>query len=155
MPLDLATTKLLKDSIYFERAHNLSEKNFSYNLISVSVFRNIFWTYQLDNSKVIRRKMNAWNSCKFSKKTTCEWHQLWLFHDGGCYHIETSPLICSANQWAGFYMITASIMKELSKFNVLSWSLSGSLGTSSIHYSSVFITAFGKSTFCLIFGDEL
>ena len=37
-----------------------------------------------------------------------------LFHDGGCYHIETSPLICSANQWTGFYMITASIMKELS-----------------------------------------
>ena len=28
---------------------------------------------------------------------------------GGCYHIETSPLICSANQWTGFYMITASV----------------------------------------------
>ena len=25
-----------------------------------------------------------------------------LFHDGGCYHIETSPLICRANQWTGF-----------------------------------------------------
>ena len=36
-----------------------------------------------------------------------------LFHDGGCYHIETSPLICGANQWTGFYMITASIVKEL------------------------------------------
>ena len=36
-----------------------------------------------------------------------------LFHDGGRYHIETSPLICGANQWTGFYMITASIMKEL------------------------------------------
>ena len=36
-----------------------------------------------------------------------------FFHDGGRYHIETSPLICSANQWAGFYMITASVMKEL------------------------------------------
>ena len=35
-----------------------------------------------------------------------------LFHDGGRYHIETSPLICSANQWTGFYMITASAMKE-------------------------------------------
>ena len=34
-----------------------------------------------------------------------------LFH--GRYHIDTSPLICSANQWTGFYMITASIMKEL------------------------------------------
>ena len=38
-----------------------------------------------------------------------------LFLDGGRYHIETSPspLICSANQWTGFYMITASVMKEL------------------------------------------
>ena len=25
----------------------------------------------------------------------------------------TSPLICSANQWTGFYMIAASVMKEL------------------------------------------
>ena len=36
-----------------------------------------------------------------------------LFHDGGRYHIETSPLTCSANQRTGFYMISASIMKEL------------------------------------------
>ena len=35
------------------------------------------------------------------------------FHDGGRYHIETSPLICSANQWTGFYTIMASVMKEL------------------------------------------
>ena len=35
------------------------------------------------------------------------------FHDGGRYHIETSPLIFRANQWTGFYMITASAMKEL------------------------------------------
>ena len=27
-------------------------------------------------------------------------------HDGGRYHIETSPFICRANQWPGFYMIT-------------------------------------------------
>ena len=35
---------------------------------------------------------------------------MWLypFHDGGRYHIEASRLICGANQWAGFYMITAS-----------------------------------------------
>ena len=36
-----------------------------------------------------------------------------LFHDGGSYHIETSPLICRANQWTGFYMIGTSAMKEL------------------------------------------
>ena len=41
-----------------------------------------------------------------------ERHQ--LFHDGGCYHIESSPLICSANLLrASFYMITASVIKEL------------------------------------------
>ena len=38
---------------------------------------------------------------------------IYLFHDGGRYHIETSPLICRANQWTVFYMITASVMKEL------------------------------------------
>ena len=37
------------------------------------------------------------------------------FQDGGRYHIETSPLICRANQWTGFYMITASVLKELSE----------------------------------------
>ena len=40
--------------------------------------------------------------------------RIYLFHDGGHY-IETSPLICCANQWTGFYMITASVMKELRK----------------------------------------
>ena len=29
------------------------------------------------------------------------------------FHIETSPLICSANQCTGFYMITVSVLKEL------------------------------------------
>ena len=29
--------------------------------------------------------------------------------------METRPLIWSADQWIGFYMITASVMKELSK----------------------------------------
>ena len=32
------------------------------------------------------------------------------------YHIETSPLICFANQWTGFYMISASVVKELMVF---------------------------------------
>ena len=33
-------------------------------------------------------------------------------HDRGLYHLETSPLICSANQRTGFYMIGTSVMKE-------------------------------------------
>ena len=35
------------------------------------------------------------------------------FHVGGRYHIETSPLLCKANQWTGFYMISASVVKTL------------------------------------------
>ena len=31
--------------------------------------------------------------------------------------METSPLTCSANQWTGFYMTTASVMKELSSYS--------------------------------------
>ena len=45
------------------------------------------------------------------------WMRLKLFHDGGRYHRETSPLICSANQWNGFYMITASVMKEINSWS--------------------------------------
>ena len=37
---------------------------------------------------------------------------VYLFQDVGLYHIETSPLICSANQWTGFYIIGTSVMKE-------------------------------------------
>ena len=36
-----------------------------------------------------------------------------LFHDGGLYHIQTSPLICSGKQWTAFYMKETSAMKEL------------------------------------------
>ena len=38
---------------------------------------------------------------------------LTLFHGGGPCHIETSSLICSANQWIGFYMIGITVLKEL------------------------------------------
>ena len=35
------------------------------------------------------------------------------FHDGGSYHIETSLLICTANQGTGFYTIGTSVVKEV------------------------------------------
>ena len=40
--------------------------------------------------------------------------QVSIFYDGGPYHIETSPLICFADQWTGFYVKGTSNMKELS-----------------------------------------
>ena len=60
-----------------------------------------------------------WQKYKFKMK--CKWFtnmSLWwkwqyqLFHYGGPYLIETNPLIYSGNQWTGFYMIRASIVKE-------------------------------------------
>ena len=37
----------------------------------------------------------------------------YLFHDSGPYQRETSSLTCTANQQTGFYVIGASVMKEL------------------------------------------
>ena len=36
-----------------------------------------------------------------------------LFYDEGSSGIETGPLICSANQWTGFFMIETSVIEEL------------------------------------------
>ena len=36
-----------------------------------------------------------------------------FFHNKGLYHKETSPLICRANKWTGFYTIGTSVTKEL------------------------------------------
>ena len=33
--------------------------------------------------------------------------------DGGRFYIETSPLICCAKQWTGFFMLGISVMKKL------------------------------------------
>ena len=37
---------------------------------------------------------------------------------GGLYHIETSPLTCTADQWTGFYMIGTSIWISISWLSV-------------------------------------
>ena len=55
----------------------------------------------------------------------------------GPSHIETSPLICSANQWTGFYMVTALAMKELS---LQSQSLLKSVETSPLRQYHTFLT---------------
>ena len=53
--------------------------------------------------------MVAINDKNFEDSRSCKIN----FLDRGPYHIETSPLICKANQWTSFYMIVASVMKEL------------------------------------------
>ena len=42
------------------------------------------------------------------------WKDLLNSFDGGPYHIETSSLICWANQWTCFYMIETSVKKVTS-----------------------------------------
>ena len=43
-------------------------------------------------------------------------YNCYLFPDGGLYHIETSTLICFANQWTCFYVTGTSVMTELTIF---------------------------------------
>ena len=91
------------------------------------------WDHSFNNVHRIFRKTNTFNSLIRTQHIT-GWEILvfrkilrtcQLFHDGGRYHIETSPLICSANQWTGFYMITASVMKELEWMNTLKAEFNG------------------------------
>ena len=55
------------------------------------------------NTKCNGKKKNRHDSINYLK----------FCNDGGRYHIETSPLIFRTNQWTGFYMISASVMKDL------------------------------------------
>ena len=56
----------------------------------------------------------------------CYFESVQLLHVGGPYHIETSPWICKANQLTGFYITGTSIMKELTKFWLISQPLTHS-----------------------------
>ena len=81
---------------------------------SISQCDQVFLTNFVSfTDKILHGKLHCW----------CHRSSYWLqieffnffkiFHYGGPYHIETSPLICRANQWTGFYMIRTSVMKEL------------------------------------------
>ena len=37
----------------------------------------------------------------------------YFLYDGVFYHIETSPLVCRANQWTGFFTTGTTAMKDL------------------------------------------
>ena len=67
------------------------------------------WKYKWRNVIHFTRIKPQW-LLRFVKDT---FNMVLHFQDGGSYHIETSSLICYANQWTGFYMIGSSIIKEL------------------------------------------
>ena len=62
------------------------------------------YSYKSDEAE--KNIMSVRNQCYMNKED-------YLFHEGGPYHIETSPLICRANQWTGFYIIGTSVLKQL------------------------------------------
>ena len=74
----------------------------------LSIFSSLT-LYKFDVSTVV-----GWNSIFLPVTAIMVW--FYLFHDGGPYHVETSPLICYTNQWIGFYMMGTSFMKELKCF---------------------------------------
>ena len=53
---------------------------------------------------------NIWKSWNNSEGENNDYYSI-FFHDEGIYHIETSPLILSANLWTGFYRIGPSLRK--------------------------------------------
>ena len=101
---------ILKNNKAFERSEKLL-------VITSTICRN------KSSSGLMRTPLTSiisgWSLPEFS----WVYNSVLTFHEGGRYHIETSPLICGENQWTGFYMITASVMKGLNtscKFQMIS-----------------------------------
>ena len=110
--LDTKVWELVPDNPeknYFIDQFQGKNKEMEPRKLLVQIMRNLHSTYFLSGSSKI---------FVFAYITSIAFK---LFHDGDRYHIETTPLICSANPWTGFYMITASVMKELN-FKSLSFS---------------------------------
>ena len=72
-----------------------------------------FWSFYVKILTSICRFSSFFPFIRAVLLSECSLIRAYLFHPRGPYHIETSALICSANQWTCFYMITASVMKEL------------------------------------------
>ena len=59
----------------------------------------------------------AKNKVIVNRRCKCKKVHIKVFLNRGPYYIEqTSPLLCSANQWTGFCMIKTFVMKELSTY---------------------------------------
>ena len=108
----------LTENLIFKVANGVVEWVFQiilYKEKSTFYFKNFpdLWWIAIVNIKFFSN-LKAMTYCRNNQNK----HQLgWMaepFQDGGCCHIETSPLICGANQWTSFYMITACILKGLS-----------------------------------------
>ena len=48
---------------------------------------------------------------------TCKQQSIILFHDGGPCVIETSPLICTGNQWTSFCIVGTTVMEDSRRYS--------------------------------------
>ena len=95
-------------------------------------YESMRWCHTNHNNKLVCSHFRSFAKLKCSmiwEEVSRHSDKLWTInmthfpltlHDGVRYHIETSPLICRTNQWTGFYMLTASDMKELKCLRFLS-----------------------------------
>ena len=84
----------------------------------------LFW--KINISIALSQKAIQKESKLFTQKSSGLWHliyifrvlrisNLYLFHNGGPYHIETRTMIYMPNKWTGFYMIETFALEELKK----------------------------------------
>ena len=72
-------------------------------------------------------------------------HKNKLLHDGSPYHTETSPVICFANQWTGFYVIGTTVMKAL-KTKIIAMAFSSSELLKRVRETGFSLTLYCKIT---------
>ena len=67
---------------------------------------------QIEKKKTTKKQIMLYN---MEEKTlgVCGWRASWIFHDGGPYCTDSSPLIYITNHWTGCYTTRTSVMKEL------------------------------------------
>ena len=73
----------------------------------------IFVKEKLDRKKQQQKKQFCFTTCKNRLSVYVDERASWIFHHGGPYYAETSPLICRTNQWTGFYTTKKSALKKL------------------------------------------
>ena len=96
--LNLTSLYLTNETKFAEGMSSKKESMGEYGMKSVKLLQKRVIIFGGETNSLIHCDMNK--TCVIIKIFSNLFIQ--LFHDGGHYHIETSSLICSPNQWAGF-----------------------------------------------------
>ena len=90
--------------IFFSICHNRLGSPVTLKIVSNALYEGAFEKFS--------NKLTQNSQYLYLKKIQAESKSCKLFHAGGPYYIETSPLIRRANQWTGLYIIGNSVMKD-------------------------------------------